>query len=310
VLRVETWTRAPYWLANTATALVLALAIALAAVLWLLFRDTRKRLRAEESLRQSQERLQRVARLANLGEMASMLSHELNQPLAAIASYAVGGLNVLAMPAPDLADIQTALERIAGQSERAGKVIKSVNEFVRSRETERVAIAPQALLDSVFPLLRLQAQQLHARLSIRVESALPTVWCDKTLIEQVVINLVRNGLQAMQDLPVGAPRELTLRIQRSGPRLVEFDVADTGPGLASEVAAQLFTPFFTTKNDGIGLGLSLCRTVVEQHGGSLSYTTQQGTASTGTTFQFRLMTYEAAHRLPHHTEDPTTIDRH
>jgi two-component system sensor histidine kinase DctS len=173
-----------------------------------------------------------------------------------------------------------------------------VNDFVRSRETARVSISPQALLDAVLPLLRLQAKQLNARVFIRVEPALPEVWCDKTLIEQVIINLARNGLQAMQDAPLDAPRELTLRIQRSGPRLVEFGITDTGKGLTPDVAAQLFTPFFTTKHDGIGLGLSLCRTVVEQHGGSLSYSTQQSTPSTGTNFQFRLMTYEAAHRLP------------
>jgi C4-dicarboxylate-specific signal transduction histidine kinase len=296
VLRIETWAPAPFWLANTASALVLAFALALGIVLWLLFRDTRKRLKAEQSLRLSQERLQRIARLASLGEMASMLSHEINQPLAAITSYAEGSLDLLAQTqcalstesSPKLPqEVFLALTRIAEQSQRASKVIKSVNDFVRRRETERVIIAPEALLDAVLPLLRLQATQIAGRVMVHIEASVHDVWCDKILIEQVLINLARNGLQAMQTLPSHAPRELTLCVSNSGPHLVLFEVLDTGAGLAPEVASQLFTPFFTTKDEGTGLGLSLCRTVIEQHGGALSYTT----SATGTHFRFNLARY-------------------
>jgi two-component system, LuxR family, sensor histidine kinase DctS len=305
ILRVETWIAAPFWLANTPTALVLALALALGVVLWLLFRDTRKRLRTEAEFRQSQERLQRSARLATLGEMASMLSHELNQPLAAIASYATGSLNLLETEphALDIYEIKMALERIATQSQRAGQVIKSVNDFVRRREADRSAIAPKALFDAILPLLTLQARQYDIRLIVQASPDLPRVWCDKTLIEQVLINLARNGMQAMQTLSSDAGvKVLTMTAQTSAIDVhaavtanhanhvtdsIEFWIEDTGPGISSEVQEKLFTPFFTTKEEGTGLGLSLCRTAIEQHGSNLTYTSNKG-ARTGARFGFQL----------------------
>ncbi len=315
LLRLEIWRSAPYWLANTPTALVLLLVTALTGVLWLLYRDTRKRLRAEASLakeiiqqrkaeemsRQSLERLQKSARLATLGEMASMLSHEINQPLAAIASYASGGLNVLATDA-DNAQIKVALERIAAQSERAGLIIKSVHDFVRRREAQHSAVAPQTLLGDVLPLLGLLAKQMDIALDLQVAPHLPPVWCDKTLVEQVIINLARNGMQAMGVQAAKAPsldaslRVLTLKAHQdatSDGKYVAFDVHDQGSGLTQDVQDKLFTPFFTTKTEGMGLGLSLCRTVIEQHGSSLTYTTQTQAPHTGTTFSFKLMTAHA-----------------
>ena len=295
ILRIETWIAAPFWLANTPTALVLALAVALGIVLWLLFRDTRKRLRTEAEFRQSQERLQRSARLATLGEMASMLSHELNQPLATIASYATGSLNLLATEphALDIYEIKMALERIATQSQRAGQVIKSVNDFVRRREAERTAVAPKVLFDAIWPLLALQARQHDIRLILHAPIDLPLVWCDKTLIEQVLINLARNGMQAIQSQPENVRsnpsslRVLTLTAQTTASNMVEFWIEDTGSGLSAEVQEKLFTPFFTTKEEGTGLGLSLCRTVVEQHGSNLTYTSNVG-ANRGARFGFKL----------------------
>ena len=318
ILRVESWRSAPYWLANTPTALALALVLALLGVLWLLYRDTRRRMRteaklareiiqqrkAEEVSRQSLERLQKSARLATLGEMASMLSHELNQPLAAIASYASGSLNLLpsdanSVPsAQDIYELKIALERIASQSARAGQVIKSVHGFVRRRETERSHIQAKALLDAVLPLIELQAKQLGVRIDMQIEPRLPSVWCDATLVEQVIINLARNGMQAMDSAATPASkRRLTLLAKVSesdsaqDPHAVEFQVIDQGPGLTQDVAHRLFTPFFTTKEEGMGLGLSLCRTVIEQHGGSLTYTTNTEPPRTGTTFRFKLMTH-------------------
>ena len=318
ILRVERWRSAPYWLANTPTVLVLALVLALIGVLWLLYRDTRRRMRteaklareiiqqrkAEEVSRQSLERLQKSARLATLGEMASMLSHELNQPLAAITSYASGSLNLLpsdanSIPnAQDLAELKIALEHIASQSARAGQVIKSVHGFVRRRETERSFVQPEALLDAVLPLLGLQAKQLGVRIKRQIQPHLPTVWCDATLVEQVIINLARNGMQAMDSAATpSGKRRLTLLVKVSEAdssqeaNAVEFQVIDQGPGLAKDIAHRLFTPFFTTKEEGMGLGLSLCRTVIEQHGSGLTYTTNTEPPHTGTTFRFKLMTH-------------------
>ncbi len=243
--------------------------------------------RAEELSRASQERLQASARLATVGEMASLMSHELNQPLAVISSYATGSLNLLQQPAGDAAtlhDVRTALSRIAEQAGRAGKVIHSVRDLVRQRSTSRQAVAPRVLFDAVLPLVQLQARKLGATVHVDVPAELPAVWCEATMIEQVLMNLARNGLQAMAEAP--APRLLRLQA-RLGPAhtAVEFVVADSGEGISDDVAAQLFTPFFTTKDEGMGLGLSLCRTVVEQHGSALQHQPQ---SPRGTVFRFTL----------------------
>ena len=243
--------------------------------------------RAEELSRASQERLQARARLATVGEMASLMSHELNQPLAVISSYATGSLNLLQQPAGDAAtlhDVRTALSRIAEQAGRAGKVIHSVRDLVRQRSTSRQAVAPRVLFDAVLPLVQLQARKLGATVHVDVPADLPAVWCEATMIEQVLLNLARNGLQAMAEAP--APRLLRLQA-RLGPAhtAVEFVVADSGEGISDAVAAQLFTPFFTTKDEGMGLGLSLCRTVVEQHGSALQHQPQ---TPRGTVFRFTL----------------------
>ena len=232
---------------------------------------------AEELSRQQQERLQATARLASVGEMASLLSHELNQPLSAIASYAAGSLNLLAEPAVDpelMPSLHHALERISEQAERAGRVIKSVHDFVRRRQQAHELTPADVLIDSVLPLVRLQARKVGVRIEVDVLKPVPRVRADRTMIEQVLLNLARNGIQAMDgDTPL-AERRLTLRVRRAPAapeRWLLFSVIDSGPGIAPAVAQRLFTPFFTTKAEGMGLGLSLCRTVVEQHGGAMDF---------------------------------------
>ena len=191
-----------------------------------------------------------------------------------------------------------AVRRIAEQADRAGQVIRSVHDFVRRRDRIREAVAPHTLIDAVLPLGRLQARKLGVRVDVHYEERLPRVLCDRTLVEQVLLNLARNAMQAM-DLPELSERVLHLRVARaravgeSGDtpdkadvrRWVEFSVADRGAGISEEVAARLFTPFFTTRPDGMGLGLSLCRTVVEQHGGALVFEPQR---PRGTVFRFTL----------------------
>jgi len=276
--------------------------------------DLSEQRRNEELLRASQERLQATARLAMAGEMASLISHELNQPLAAIASYASGSLNLLPEPnkhetKPETGPepnpeaetkpthlVRSALQRISEQAERAGKVIKSVADLVRQRDRERVAVSPADLLQAIWPLLQLQARQQHIELALDIEPGCPAVWCQRTMIEQVLLNLARNGMQAM---PAGNPpassglRRLRLSAGRGlhgRGEGVEFAVADHGLGISLEQAEQLYTPFFTTKPEGMGLGLSLCRTVVEQHGGALQFSAQQ---PRGTVFRFTLPTAPA-----------------
>ena len=231
--------------------------------------------------------------------MALLLSHELNQPLAVIASYASGSLNLLgpvqaAQPpsAHDLADLRVGVQRIAAQAERAGRVIKSVHDFVRRRDQSRAPASAQALFDAVLPLIRLQAHKIGVRVVLDIQAGLPPVLCDRTMVEQVLLNLARNAMQSMDD-PQIHPRILDLHVRRAASNAargwLEFSVADMGSGIPEDVAERLFTPFYTTRAEGMGLGLSLCRTVVEQHGGFLGHAQRQ---PRGTVFTFTLPVFQ------------------
>jgi two-component system sensor histidine kinase DctS len=252
--------------------------------------------RSEELLRQQQDKLQASARLAMLGEMASLLSHELNQPLAAIVSYAHGTLNMIDDPAPHGDDEMRALarhamQRIADQGERAGRVIKSIHAYVRQRQTQRDSRPARQLIESVLPLVRMQARKSGASVRVDLPPTTPALLCDVTMIEQVLLNLSRNALQAMEMQAAPARRQvLSLEVRVLDTAEVEFAVADTGPGLSAEVEQRLFTPFFSTRVDGLGLGLTMCRTVVEQHGGRLEHInlTDAGGLVCGARFCFTL----------------------
>lgn len=262
--------------------------------------------RVEEMSRQQQERLQATARLATMGEMASLLSHELNQPLSAIASYAVGSLNLMNAPENQTISTETrdmllqASQRIAEQAERAGRVIKSVHDFVRRREQAHESMRADQLLEAVLPLVRLQARKSGTRVEIDMPEPVPRVVCDRTMLEQVLLNLTRNGIQSMEGSIPLADRELLIRVRQTHPRCVTFSIIDRGPGVASDVASKLFTPFFTTRSEGMGLGLSLCRTVIEQHGGALDFEnlTAPDGRPMGAEFRFTLAADTAAGGAP------------
>ena len=263
------------------------------------FIDITEQRRMEDLSRASHERLQATARLATVGEMASLLSHELTQPLMAVSSYANGSLNMIAHDGDlsrldahalrsRLQDIQGAMKRIAFQADRAGKVIKSVRDFVRRRDQSHESITATELLEAVMPLVRMQAIKLGVRVHVDIEPRLPPIVCDSTMIEQVLLNLARNGMQAMEHMGASY-KDLSIRAEwGSDPEhagRVLFTVADQGCGIPKDVAEQLFTPFFTTKEEGMGLGLSMCRTVLEQHHGELRYSDN---APRGTVFTFSL----------------------
>jgi two-component system sensor histidine kinase DctS len=265
------------------------------------FLDISEQRRVEEMSRASQERLQATARLATVGEMASLLSHELNQPLAAISSYATGTINMLQdhrLTQINL-PLEEAMRQIAEQAQRAGRVIKSVHDFVRRREHAREAVDPQVVLDAIMPLVSLQARKLGVRIELRLEAHLPQASCDRTMVEQVLLNLTRNAMQAM-DQPTIVDRALVVQVKRAASNertshihgWLEFSVSDAGIGITPEVADQLFTPFFTTRSEGMGLGLSLCRTVIEQNGGFLEFGPNH---PQGTVFRFTLPVAPAPH---------------
>lgn len=250
--------------------------------------DISDRKNAEELARQQQEKLNASARLATMGEISSMLAHELNQPLAAISSYTTGALNLLGRAAGkgesvDAAILKPALEQASAQARRAGQIIRSVHEFVKKREPQRQVVHPRALVDGIATLIEMQASKHFVSIHNDIPADLPAVSADRMLLEQVLLNLTRNGIEAMQDV---APERRVLRLLGEVENgQVVISVIDQGHGIAPEVAERLFSPFFSTKAEGMGMGLSICRTAIEFHGGTLGHIDNPGG---GTRFRFAL----------------------
>jgi two-component system sensor histidine kinase DctS len=254
--------------------------------------DVTDQKRMEELSRQQQERLQSTARLATMGEVASTLSHELNQPLAAISSFAAGCLNMVKAGTITPQELQQALSSINQQAQRAGQVIRSVHDFVRRRGMDREAVALHNALQNIMPLFELRARKSGIRIAVDMPASLPAVEVDRVMLEQVMLNLARNAFDSMEDTPSDL-RELKVSgrlVDGSGGPAVQVAFADRGSGIPAEVAAKLFTPFFTTKSEGMGMGLNVCRTVIEQHAGRLWFEAHlPGEQSCpGTVFKFTL----------------------
>ena len=255
--------------------------------------DISDRKRVEELNRQQQEKLHAGARLATMGEIASMLAHELNQPLAAISSYTTGALNLLGRAAEsgqgvDCALLKPALEQANAQAQRAGQIIRSVHEFVKKRDTERQPLSIASLIDGIRALIDLQARQFHVVVQTSIPPGLPAVRADRVMIEQVLLNLTRNAIEAMQD--IAAERRVMRLVAQFEPHSaqggqVTLAVVDQGHGIAQEVAERLFSPFFSTKAEGMGMGLNICRTAIEFHGGTLQHSANP---DGGTIFTFAL----------------------
>ena len=253
--------------------------------------DISDRRQVEELNRRQQEKLQTSARLATMGEIASTLAHELNQPLAAISSYTAGALNLLNSEAArsgaiDLDTLKPALEKAGAQAQRAGQIIRSVHAFVKRREPLRNAVRIQDLIENTLPLVELQAHQFFVAIQTSIAPDLPAVLADGVMLEQVLLNLTRNAIESMQDI---APERRILRIvaeQDSGSAPgVTVAIIDHGHGIPDEVAERLFSPFFSTKAEGMGMGLNICRTAVEFHGGALTHARNP---AGGTIFRFSL----------------------
>lgn len=242
--------------------------------------------RAQERSRQQEEKLHANARLATMGEMASMLAHELNQPLAAISSYTTGAINLLNETPKDAALLPAVLDKVRQQAQRAGQVIRSVHEFVKKREVERAPLNIATLIHNIAPLIELQAQHAQVHVHYQVDPQLPEVLADKVLLEQVLLNLTRNAIDAMQGT-VAERRQLQVHAQLSFTRTdhILIQIIDHGSGISDDIAAELFSPFFSTKAEGMGMGLNICRTAIEFHGGSLQH---RANPEGGTIFEFSL----------------------
>jgi len=244
--------------------------------------------RAQELTRQQEEKLHASARLATMGEIASMLAHELNQPLAAISSYTTGAMNILETENADNNLLIGALSKVNNQAQRAGQIIRSVHEFVKKREPTREQVDICELIQNTMPLIELQGQASHISLQWLPTKNLPKVLADKVLIEQVLLNLTRNAIEAMHETPAG---QRNLRIQASLDKEVDqvvVEVVDRGSGISEAIAERLFSPFFSTKASGMGMGLNICRTAIEFHGGKL---THSDNPAGGTIFRFALPAY-------------------
>jgi two-component system, LuxR family, sensor histidine kinase DctS len=234
--------------------------------------DVTYRKRAEELSRFQAEKLSRRSRLITVGEMASTLAHELNQPLSAITSYATGCLNKMVARDFDKADIATALEKLTIQAKRAGGIIARVHDLARKREPIFSPVDMTNLLHEVEELGAATAQEHGITLVVKPDNELPPVQADRILLEQVLLNLMRNGLESMANV-TGETRKLTIASRRAGDT-AEVSVADRGPGISEEIGELLFTPFVSTKPDGMGMGLNICRSIIELHKGSLWFETR------------------------------------
>ncbi len=228
--------------------------------------DISERRRAEALFRQQREKMQMTARLVTVGEMATTLAHELNQPLAAISNYSMGCVRRLKSGTWNEAELLDAMEKGAAQAERASKVIQRVRAFVARRAPNLVPCDINEVVGGVSSMIGLEARQTGASLKLELSEVVPYVRADPLLMEQVILNLSRNALEAMQE---AAPneRELTIQSKPNGEDTVEVAVIDRGRGIDPQLEANLFTPFFSTKSHGMGLGLHICRSIVEAHGG-------------------------------------------
>lgn len=246
-------------------------------------RDLTENRLAEERFRKIQGELLHVSRYTALGEMASALAHELNQPLTAISNYLRGCLHILPrLQGPEGRDIAEAVEEAADQALRAGRIIRSLREFVSRGESRRRTENLPQLIEEASALALVGAKEKGVRVSFHLDPGVPSVWVDRVQIQQVLLNLFRNAVEAME----GAPRrELSVTAGAATGDVVEIVVADTGPGLDPAIASSLFQPFLTTKENGMGVGLSICRTIVEAHGGQIAAAAQPGG---GTVFRFTL----------------------
>ncbi|WP_153144713.1 sensor histidine kinase [Dechloromonas sp. H13] len=248
--------------------------------------DVTERRRAEELARQQQEQLQFTSRLVTMGEMASTLAHELNQPLAAIASYNAGCLNLLANENFDPGDIRQALEKLGVQAQRAGRIIRRVHDFVRKSEPKRAPCNLGEIIEDCIGFVEAEARKRHVHLETSLP-ALPPVLADRLMLEQVLLNLIRNGMEAMSGTP---ENRRVLRVSATpGAGEVIVGIADNGGGIAPEIRDKLFTAFFTTKPEGMGVGLSICRSIIEFHRGRLwAEDNVQSPTGSGTIFHFTL----------------------
>lgn len=246
-------------------------------------RDLTERQRTETRLQELQSEIVHISRLTAMGEMATTLAHELNQPLSAIVNYLKGLRRMLEADTDERsATIRDAMDKASDQALRAGQIIRRLRDFVSRGESERRVENIFKLTEEASALALVGVKDLGVHVTFRLDPALDLVLADRVQIQQVILNLIRNAVEAMHDSP---RRELVVSTTPGENGMVVVGVSDTGPGLSEEIGSQLFQPFVTTKQHGMGVGLSISRTIVEAHGGKIW---AEPGPSGGTIFRFTL----------------------
>jgi two-component system, LuxR family, sensor kinase FixL len=244
-------------------------------------RDLTERQQTDRRLQELQDGLLHVSRLRAMGQMAAALAHELNQPLTATANYVRAALRLLDQADPDIARVRQAMELAVQQTLRSGEIIRRLRAFVARGEVSRQPENVAKLIEEASALALVGAKEHGIKVMISSNPDLPSVVADRVQIQQVLLNLIRNAMEAMEDCEV---RELSVGTVVDDTNVL-ISVADTGSGIPPEIEAKLFQPFVTTKPEGMGIGLSVCRTIVEAHGGRLWIESNEGG---GSVFRFSL----------------------
>ncbi|QRM19092.1 PAS domain S-box protein [Dechloromonas sp. TW-R-39-2] len=231
---------------------------------------------------QQQKRLEQTSRLITMGEMASSLAHELNQPLSAIANYCAGCIKRMQAGNYRFEDLLAAMQKAADQAERAGKIIRRMRDMVKKSDPKREPISLDELVDEARAFADIEAQRTGTQIIVELPENLPKIVVDRIMIEQVLLNLVKNGIESMHNIPFER-RRLLINARLADERMLEISVADQGHGLAEEDVEKIFAPFYTTKPEGMGIGLAICRSIIEFHQGRLWLEPRR---EGGTTFRF------------------------
>jgi NO-binding membrane sensor protein with MHYT domain len=271
----------------------LALAVAGITLIILAFASVAslfERKRAEEALRQAQADLARVTRVTTLGELVASIAHEVNQPLAAVVANAEAGLGWLDRGTPNLIEARRSLEWIINDGNRAVEVIQRVRALSIKADTQRAPLDVNDVVSEIVALVRRELLSHQVSLRLELAPALPAVLADRIQLQQVLINLMMNGIEAMQPI-TDRPREMVIRSHKDEAHRVLVTVKDCGVGISAESAERLFNAFFTTKSSGMGMGLSICRSIIAAHGGRLW---AAPSLPHGATFQFTLPLHREA----------------
>jgi C4-dicarboxylate-specific signal transduction histidine kinase len=241
-----------------------------------------ERERAEESLRRARSELARVVRITTVGELTASIAHEINRPLAAVVTNSDACIAWLALESPNFPEAQAAAERAAAGATRASGVISRIRSLIKNAPTERIPVQLNDVISEIVDLTAHQASNSGVSMSTELQPNLPTVLGDKIQFQQVILNLITNGIEATSGVN-GRPRKLIIRSQTLGADEVQISVSDSGVGVAPELMPRLFEPFFTTRSQGIGMGLPISQSIIEAHGGRLWAESSPGE---GSIFQF------------------------